>query len=426
MVTQTEYNLIGEQKTAVDMMIDYIKGSSEPFFYMGGYAGTGKTYTTAALISRLLSEGYKDINVCAYTGKATAVLSNKLKEFAKQVNISTLHSALYAPLGNSAKQQQYKEMTEKYKSAPSDELRKEIHKLYEDLKSCEFVSKDNIALTSTSIVIIDEASMVDNNIKNDLLDVGASVIFIGDPGQLPPIKSDSWFHKAKPDIILNSVQRQALESPIIRLSMDIRNGSFTKAVAKTYNTEECRIIPMQELQDGDYYNHGQQGAQIICHTNIMRQLTNKKVRKLMQFDNSGIPMSGDKMICTKNQWINRTKFINGVQFNINEVGAYMPELNESAITAEINYEGKKDWCDLNIYECMKTYDDKAVWHPNDKDELLVDFGYCITVHKAQGSEWDRVMVYDEGLRGDSEERKRWLYTAVTRAKNKLLLASVRL
>ncbi len=80
------------------------------------------------------------------------------------------------------------------------------------------------AVADAKLVIIDECSMVDEELGKDLLSFGTKVLVLGDPAQLPPIQGGGFFTAAEPDAMLTEVHRQAQDDPIVRMSMDIREG----------------------------------------------------------------------------------------------------------------------------------------------------------------------------------------------------------
>jgi hypothetical protein len=83
---------------------------------------------------------------------------------------------------------------------------------------------DDAPASKAKLIVIDECSMVDAELGRDLLSFGAPVLVLGDPAQLPPIQGGGFFTDAEPDAMLTEVHRQAQDDPIVRLSMQVRNG----------------------------------------------------------------------------------------------------------------------------------------------------------------------------------------------------------
>ena len=153
-------------------------------FRLFGYAGTGKT-----TLARHLAEHVDgDVLFAAFTGKAALVMRSKGAKDAR-----TIHSLIYSPRES-------------------------------DTEEPSFVLNDESPAARASLIVIDECSMVDEELGRDLLSFGKKVLVLGDPAQLPPVKGGGFFTEAEPDIMLREVHRQAADDPIIRLSMLVREG----------------------------------------------------------------------------------------------------------------------------------------------------------------------------------------------------------
>ena len=248
--------------------------------------------------------------------------------------------------------------------------------------------------------------MVNKDIYDDLVSYGKKILFIGDPMQLPPI-GDSPEILNEPDYSLTEIVRQAKDSPIIKLAHSIwKNPSLEIGIYE----KDVVISNLQNIKDSTYLN----ADKIIVSTNNMRHYINSKIRDLKGFKDL-FPEKGETLICTKNNWdvifnedqplvngtivtVNSCSF-NGVNLNL----CYTPENSENKIHTRISL-------------------DPFVGSKEDKfsdDVDFFDFGYAITCHKAQGSEYSNVLVIATNLREDI--RKNWLVTAITRAKNKLII-----
>src|SRR5687767_8784707 len=177
------------QDSALKAVADWLKakpgrGGTPPVFRLFGYAGTGKT-----TLARHIAEGVEgEVKYAAFTGKAALVMRNKGCDDA-----STIHSLIYRARETRDEQ-------------PTFEL------------------WDDAPASKASLIVIDECSMVDAELGRDLLSFGCPLLVLGDPAQLPPIQGAGFFTNAEPDAMLTEVHRQAVDDPIIRLSMDIREG----------------------------------------------------------------------------------------------------------------------------------------------------------------------------------------------------------
>jgi exodeoxyribonuclease-5 len=383
-------------------------------FSLAGFAGTGKTSLLQHFISNY-SNGRTPI-CCAPTGKAAAVLRSKLTG----VDVKTVHQVLYQPTGKSlrkleeleAKLLAATEEPEPIKKAIRREIVEEKQRLAES--KVFFEIKPSPTLSPGQLVIVDESSMVSEQMRIDFEKTGCKALFVGDGGQLPPVNSISWFLKRKHDAYLNTVLRQALESPIVRLSMEIRAGHFNRV---DYARGDCIIINKANVKTDAWLK----ADQILTGKNYSRQRINRFFRKQLGYT-SPLPVAGEKMICLKNDHHRIPPWINGIQFRTLE-DAYESATGGTAL--DINYDGV-GLCGVEFYpfHCQFHYDDTVLEEPRESREGLfeADYAYAITVHKSQGSEWDSVIVADDQMQINNRDfRKRWLYTAVTRAKKQLAI-----
>lgn len=345
------------------------------YFYLAGYAGTGKS--TIAKLFESFVKG--QVMYATYTGKAALVLRRKGAHSAQ-----TIHRLIYKP-------------------DSSDE-----EKSSEDPV---FVLDRDSELRFASLLILDECSMVDQDLAKDLLSFGVPILVLGDPGQLPPVKGTGFFTNRKADHMLTEVHRQALESPIVRVATDIRNG---KSLAKM-NEPDCIVYPKaSEVTDDFVLDY----EQILTGKNNTRHACNRRVRSLRSFTNT-YPHVGERVIGLRNN--RQTGVFNGLIGDVSNIHS----VDEYEYVCDILTEDNKPMPRVHIHEiCWSNLDGLGdlTW----RERKMLDeftFGYCITVHKAQGSQWESVFVLDDGmLTWDKANRKRWLYTAVTRAEKKLVIA----
>lgn len=289
------------------------------------------------------------------------------------------------------------------------------------------------------VIVVDEISMLPKSMLELLLKYKVFCIFLGDPFQLPVIdKNESHNLLDNPDIFLDEVMRQAAESEIIRLTMDIREG---KTIEYSKGNETL-IIPSRELVTG----HLTWADQVICATNKKRVELNNQMRYLLGFSGE-LPQDGEKMICLRNYWEDisddgESALVNGMTGVIHNpfedfviAPSYVKMRNHKMESVSCSFE-----CDDGTYfdsvkmdksmiltgeKCIDWRESYALGKLIPKIGDIVPreftFGYAITCHKSQGSEYDKVTVIEENFPFDKTEHARWLYTACTRAAEKLVL-----
>lgn len=375
------------QEQAIKVCVERYK-NKEPYTVIAGFAGTGKT-TVVKYIMEALGITEDEVIEATLTGKASLVLRNKGHK-----NAMTLHKLLYIPK----------------KIPDSDEV--------------EFIPRD-ILENYPKLIVVDECSMVSKEIFDLLLSHKIHIIFLGDNFQLPSI-SESANILEHPHAVLTEITRQALDSPIIRLSMDIRNGKQL-----IYGgSKEARIMQKSKVSERLLL-----GADIcLCGRNETRHKLNKQIRQLKWEDKyQDSPLNGDKLICLKNYWrivdINgETPLVNGMIGTVSRVHTTETKLLHPKLTARFENETGEvfDKTKMNIDYQMLTQHEPRVNSDNWRDfykvqkPLLFDYADCITVHKFQGSQADKVLIFSEVM-GDREYYYRWLYTAVTRSVEKCVI-----
>jgi len=361
-----------EQDAALVAVSRWLKAGHPQLFRLFGYAGTGKT----TLARRIAEDADGDVLFAAFTGKAAQVMRNK-----GCTNARTLHSLIYRPRG---------EKTE----AETGELQPAF-----SLNRASPVGK-------AKLIVVDECSMVDEALGRDLLSFGTPVLVLGDPGQLPPIKTGEggagYFTEAEPDIMLTEVHRQARDNPIIALAQAVREGN--RPDYGGYG--ESRVIGRSEIDAEQVLA----ADQILVGRNRTRHLYNRRIRALKGFD-SPLPAAGDKLVCLRNS--TEKGLLNGSLWRVTSVGTRAgPTLNMLVRTDEDGSHGVS----AKIRVAKKMFEDgpeAVAWAERRRTDEF-DYGYALTVHKAQGSQWDRLVLFDESF-AFRDTRDRWLYTAITRA-----------
>lgn len=282
------------------------------------------------------------------------------------------------------------------------------------------------------LIVVDEISMLPKEIWELLLSHRIHVIALGDPGQLPPIGESNGVLD-NPHIFLDEIMRQAQESEIIRLTMDIRNGKSLEL----FKGNEVQIIDKNNLVSGMYT----WADQILVAKNETRRNVNFLMRQYLYGVDSPLPIEGDKVICLRNDWDHPSEMgdvmVNGtigtlhnIRYNDKHLWLH-PELKCDFLSDDYTLEDIDTspadivFRDVNMDYKLLTTGEPTVNQTNFKKFPKIfrpkefDYGYCITTHKAQGSEYNKVLVFEEFLRGGHHTE--WLYTAATRAKEKLVI-----
>ena len=389
-----------KQKNGLTLALQRYK-NKEKYTVIAGYAGAGKSTLVRFIIEELKTYGVKETDVCfaCFTGKAAQVLLKKGNK-----NVITLHKLLY-------------------KSIPKE--------------SGGFVRIPNPSIPY-KIVVVDEVSMAPKTLMDLLFKHNVYVICLGDPFQLPPVdkKEDNHLLDA-PHIFLDEIMRQAQESEIIQLSMAIRENR----PIEVFQGKEVQILNKEELNTGMLT----WADQILVATNATRVSINAQMRKLLNFGEQ--PQDGDKIICLRNYWDcfsdNEEPLVNGTIGILKDsflTKRYLPSIVKSTdglshidlIVGDFISDSGMYFHSLEMDKKMIdtgefSLDWKTVYQLNrnpktrDIPPLEFTYGYAITCHKAQGSEWDKVLVIEEKFPFDKIEHARWLYTAVTRSSEKLVL-----
>ena len=371
----------------------------EPYLCISGYAGSGKTTLVSHIIAALNLDPEEEVAYVAYTGKAAKVLSSK-----GNPNATTIHKLIY-----------------KAKLMPNGKylfsLRKQLEKPYK-------------------VIVVDEVSMVPKKMWEELLGFGAFVIACGDPGQLPPVSStDANGILDKPHVFLDEIMRQAQDSEIIQLTMNIREG---KPLAP-FKGKDVNIVRKKDMVSGMLT----WADQVLVGTNEARTNLNNQIRAMQ--GRGPEPEIGDKVISLHNQWdtISSTEapLTNGSIGSLEAVKKstfWLPPHIDNGKPLQCLVSSIKEDADDGIFfeipiDYTSIKDGEPSLNPRQEYQLKKSkryngpipmpfaYGYAITCHKAQGSEWSKVTVLEERFPFDREEHKRWLYTACTRASEKLTL-----
>lgn len=423
-----------DQTRALDLIHKWLaEPNSAPFFTLHGLAGTGKT----TLVTHLVNDLDMPIYPMAYSGKAASVLTRK------GLRASTIHSRIYAAPKERVEEAAVLqlELRELEKDSPSSPKITQILRKLAKLNEPEFdalrprcwafpASYDAKYDTQTvlsghkesaqellrdhqdefpllgGLIVLDECSMVDEKLAKDLMSFRLKILVLGDPGQLPPIKGAGYFD-TNPNFVLTEIHRQALESPIIRLAMQARN----RQRLKLGNYGASRVIPRRAI--------GKEEAlgveQILTGSNKARMKLNAEVRILKGLSKFEFPQAGERVICLRN---NKPLLLNGMVLDV------------SANTIDIDTESHIEipfaefQNPIKVHrECFTRPELVKSWTLSQRRRANeFDFAYAITIHKSQGSQFrDCLIIPDFGF-WDPELYSRLLYTALTRAEERVIVA----
>ena len=393
-----EITLTEKQRQGLEIAVERFK-KREPWTCIAGYAGTGKSTLIEFIIAALGLNKKDDVAYITFTGKAANVLAHK-----NCPNAMTAHKFLYYSKKD---------------------------------KSGKFVFVPKSSVGNYRLVVVDEISMLPKKLWDLLLTHHIHVIALGDPFQLPPIDKEGANDVLdNPHIFLDQVMRQAEDSEIIKLSMNIRNGE----PLPYYTGQQLQILPHDKFVDGmlDWAD------QVICAKNATRFALNNQMREMRGYTDP-LPQIGDKIICDHNHW--QIEAYNADVALTNGAIGYVQACYTDNITYPIwnfkrnpvpiimvdfttqdNEEFGYLRLDQQMFQKGRPYltpqeEYYITNNPRTKgDEPLVfEYGYAITCHKAQGGEWNKVLVIEENFPFDKEEHARWLYTAITRAQDKCVL-----
>ena len=374
----------------------------EKYTVISGYAGTGKSTLIKFIIEALPGIDKNDVVFATYTGKAAQVLAKKGNK-----NVITLHKLLY----------------ESFPRPDGTFFRK-------PKKDIDY-----------HIVVVDEVSMAPKTLMDLLFSHNVYVICLGDPFQLPPIDKNEDNHLLDhPHIFLDEIMRQEAESEIIQLTMKIRNYESIDL----FNGNEVKILDSREFNTGMML----WADQILVATNRNRNIINNQMRLLLgkkdmsSLDEPSPPTEGDKVICLRNYWetfsANQNSLINGTIGYLKgnfDTKYYIPRwAGGGSINVTISDFVTDDNDLFNGLEmdthmimtgekCMdKTTAYKLTKNPRTSKLVPLEFtyGYAITYWKAQGSEWDKVLVLEENFPFDKKTHARAIYTAITRSSKKVV------
>lgn len=411
--------LTADQERAKNLIAEWYLNTDDQVFVLSGYAGTGKTFLIDYLVKEVLKlkVGSEAVFVSP-TGKAAANLV-KCGTLA-----GTVHSLIYI--------------------RDEDDFDVDEHGEIVEREELSFIKKEKID-EKIRLIIIDEASMINETVLYDLLSFKVKCLFCGDGAQLPPVNGTCPLLE-NPHYTMKEIVRQAADNPIIQVATMARKGE--PIPYGNYGDSVC-VIRKEALKGGERKRLFLKADQIICGRNITRNRINAEVRDYKGIDKEELlPTEGEKVICTLNDWEKaldtgkKFHLVNGIIGTAKAICPQEDDLATMEFQADFLDYGVKVPFDCGIFTKEKyahAYGQRAVTLANGTvvheynyevlrrlkavaEELICrfEFAYAVTCHKAQGSEFDFVIVFDESW-AFGEEKNRWLYTAITRAKEKLLI-----
>ena len=388
-----------QQQTALDRVGRWLKTRDKPVFQLAGYAGTGKT----TLAKHLAATVNGPVYFAAYTGKAAHVLMK-----AGATNVSTIHKLIYTPKDKSH---------QRLKELQAERARLLTHKpvpetLVEKVDAAIKAEQINLArpmfqlntespLFEAALLVVDEYSMIDEQMGEDLLSFGCPILALGDPGQLPPVGGTPFF-KNKPDILLTEIHRQAQDNPIIWMSKEVREGR----VLRPGSYGSSRVVPLQQIPRDELRSVVLSTDQLLVGRNATRITSNGRARELLGRTNA-LPQEGDKLVCLRNN--HEVGLLNGQIWRCRTDGIFD---GDYVILDIVEEDGAK--VEVSAHPHYFHGNKPEYWERKDAEEF--DYGYALTVHKSQGSSWPSVLLFDEWY---GKDRKQWLYTAITRAAERI-------
>lgn len=412
---------------------------TQQVFRLFGYAGSGKSTTLKFALEELRLDPHRSGRVgdscmpgvvtATFTGKAALVLRRK------GTPARTIHSLIYSVIEATEEEvaaavvkieeaQKAARRLAGFERTAAEAAIEAMRQALSGMKKPRFALNPQSDAAHARLIVLDEVSMVGEEMARDLMSFGKPILVLGDPGQLPPIKGEGAFTRDAPDIMLTEIHRQAAESAIIRLATMARQGEpigFGQYDTFVWKMRKMDVSPEQALR----------GGQVICGMNATRLQLNNAMRRAAGFGDGWLPSgSGEKIVCLKNQ--NDLGLINGMFLTLEDVVDEGSLYISAVVTDEDGNrigdpEADGSRARLRIYKGH--FEDHVAFdrHRHDRDwkekRHLTEatFGWAITGHKSQGSQWENVVVWDDGLGRTDSDRRRWLYTVITRAERGLVI-----
>jgi exodeoxyribonuclease-5 len=386
--------------------------NGKPFITLDGFGGTGKTTVLTELRRHI--ESSKTVAFASFTGKSASVLRDKImiSQAVRSTDyVGTIHGLMYRPI-----------VVKKFSEAKNEYI--------------ETVSFRKLDTIEQDILLIDEASMIGSKIFEDMMKFNVQIVACGDSFQLPPVADfDSEPLLAHPDYLLKEVHRTAQDSPLVKLAHAIR----TKQYLPIDPYKDNHITIMSYFKGGrEFLENIEYDSETVtlCFTNAVRQSINHGYRHKKNYKNDIMLYPYEQIVCLTN---NPTLgMMNGERFTVEFLS---PPYDKDTVSVTVERQDG-NYQEAYVHNTIKKFGKKNTVYKKDaykkgrrgtiKPEIDpsvidADYGYAMTVHKSQGSEFKHICLVDSGIfKGISNSKGnndylRWLYTGVTRSSEKLTI-----
>jgi exodeoxyribonuclease-5 len=416
-----------EQDKVVKSVKQWFDDPFKQVFYLGGLAGTGKSTLIGPIVD-MLGLNLEQIAIVAPTAMAAKVVRKKLAAWGIPTGTSTIHKAIYQPRLTKpeviemdlarAKMQLIANPANTFVENRVKLLETNLERAY-DINDIKFRLNPDSTIVNVKLIIVDESSMVGTEIAEDLKSFDIPVLAIGDPGQLKPIGDTPGLCIGAPDGLLTEIHRQAQDNPIILYSHLVRAG-------KSMDYGDYGALKIIRARDDHYTCAPDREAQIIVGMNRTRWEITSVLRRMRGIESSA-PQEGEPLIVRKNSR-EHPDLVNGTFLTSTRNHADLEPGRAQVMISTKDEDGRP--YQLNSYQGLfeeHLHREKNFSTASKKDAFKarmkihqLDFGWVMTCHAAQGSQWRSVIVHDES-RVFKEDAANWMYTAATRAEDELIV-----
>lgn len=450
------YQPTEEQEKAIECIADFLfKPENDTLLLLKGYAGTGKTTLIGAVV-RTLSEMRAGYVLMASTGRAAKVFS-RYSGFSAY----TIHKKIY-------RQKSFSNDLDNF--SLNDNLHKNTLFIVDE---ASMISNDGLSGASFG-----SGRLLDDLIEYVYAGQGCRLLIIGDDAQLPPVGEDEspalsaevlrGYGLGVTECILTEVIRYSGRNGILSNATMLRermaaDDIYDLPVLSLKGYEDISSIPGSELIEAinsSYNEVGMDETMVICRSNKRAYLYNKGIRNTILYREEELT-TGDILMIAKNNYhwtadckemdfiangdiavvrrVRRTQEMYGFRFA--DVVLSFPDHNDIEFELKIlldtlhsDYPSlSKEDSDRLFNAVMEDYSDitnkkermKKLKEDSFYNALQVKYAYAVTCHKAQGGQWKRIFIDQGYITEDTftPDYYRWLYTALTRASEKLYLVN---
>lgn len=412
-------DLSSDQRQAFDAIRTWF-ASYDEFISLGGLGGTGKTTLLGYLAKSFAAED-RLVAYVSYTGRAASILQRKLAAQGVQTTRKPIRSQGDAEAG-----ERYFASDDAAELPLCTTIHGLLYRPVVDPQTSELRGWAKRASLDRAydLIVVDEASMVSDEILRDIQAHGVPLLAVGDHGQLPPVRAHGSLMQ-NPHLRLEQIHRQAEKSPIIRLAHHVRNGGRLSE----FNGYDAAVKILPRAKAAAEIAAALTGAgsrldvATLCWTNKNRVQLNAMTRKALGY--SGTPRKGELFICLKNT----PPVYNGMRGILSDDS----RLDRWILNGHLKFpdedvEGDFIMCasQFNREKTFASLDEIRaagidVWSLPAAGDLF-DFGYALTAHKAQGSTLQHALVYfDRPEKPSDDDYRRWAYTAISRAASRLTI-----